>query len=63
MTIHFTDTSEGEKISKELDRCLEKRLAYEDAKMWKSIIIGVLCIFATIPIGLLLSWIIQGGNL
>ena len=63
MTVHFGDTPEGEKISKELDRCLEKRLAYEDEKMWKGIIFGVLCIFAVIPISALLAWVIRGGNL
>ena len=63
MSVHFGDTPEGEKISKELDRCLEKRLAYEDEKMWKSIFIGVISIISVIPIAMSLAWIIQGGNL
>lgn len=63
MSIHFGDTPEGEKISGELDRCLEKRLAYEDEKMWKGISIGVIGIISVIPTAMLLAWIIRGGNL
>ncbi|QXN60180.1 hypothetical protein KUA24_113 [Vibrio phage HNL01] len=63
MTIHFGDTPEGEKISKEMEEDLAKRLAYEDYKMWGGIFLGVGAIFATIPVSLLLAFIIRGGNL
>ena len=61
--VHFGDTPEGEKISREMDKCLERRLKYEDEKMWKGIFVGVGVIISTIPVSMFLAWIIRGGNL
>lgn len=61
--LHFGDTPEGEKISKEMDEDLERRLAYEDYKMYKGIFLGFLVICSTVPVSMLLAWIIRGGNL
>ncbi|CAH9014595.1 hypothetical protein VP424E501_P0225 [Vibrio phage 424E50-1] len=63
MAVHFGDTPEGEKISRELEADLQRRLALEDEKMWKGIILRVVGIMSVIPFSMLLAWIIRGGNL
>ena len=61
--VHFGDTPEGEKISKEMDACLERRLAKIEHDFTVKVILGMLVIFAVIPISMGLACIIRGGNL
>ena len=63
MAVHFADTPEGEKVSHELEVDMQRRLALEDEKMWKSIILGFVGLLSVIPFSMLLAWIIRGGNL
>lgn len=61
--MNYYDTEEGRKIEKHLEDDLERRLAYEDHKMYKSIILGFLGICSVIPVSMLLAWVIREGNL
>lgn len=63
MSVHFADTPEGEKVSRELEVDMKRRLAYEDEKMWKGIILRFVGLISVIPFSILLAWIIRGGNL
>ncbi len=63
MAVHFADTPEGEKLSRELEVDMQRRLTLEDEKMWKSIILGFVGLISVIPFSMLLAWIIRGGNL